>query len=492
MSIDVIEFAENLITLEDGKKIQFEAHQKKILRHVFTFDGDGRLPYSMIIYSAPKKSGKTTVAGIVTVWFGCTVDAPTEIPIAANDVEQSRGRVFKAAKGFFKRNPILRQECISIGKTEIELKNGTVITAIPVDFAGEAGGNPSMISFSELWAYRSERARRLWEEMTPVPTRKNSFRFIDTYAGHEGEGEVLQDLYHKVFNEDGTVKEGIERPLGEDFPAYAVGDMFMYWDHEARMPWQTPEYYESQKQHLRPNTYLRLHKNLWVSSESGLFDMDKWDACVDPNHSPPLPDRSIKFFVGVDASTKRDRSAVVSVYRDGDKLKLGPKRFWQPTPEDPMDLEETMESYLLDLHGGYKLAKVLYDPFQFHRSATTLSKKGLPMGEYPQTSSNLTACGQNLYDLVEYGNIILYACKDLRYEASCAIAKESVRGLKICKEKSTQKIDQIVALAMACFAATSQREPLQPLPPPSKGYFVDTIIEDRPELSEDLKWIEDW
>ena len=177
--------------------------------------------------------------------------------------------------------------------------------------------------------------------------------------------------------------------------------------------------------------------------------MDRWDACVNPKHRPPLPDKSVHLYVGVDASVKKDRSAVVSVYRENGIKKLGPKRFWQPTAEDPMDLEETMEKYLEELYEGYTLQTVKYDPFQFHRSATTLKKKGLPMEEYPQVSSNLTEMGQNLYDLVEYGNIVLYACKDLRYEATCAIAKETSRGLKIMKEKSTQKIDEIVALAMA-------------------------------------------
>ena len=236
----------------------------------------------------------------------------------------------------------------------------------------------------------------------------------------------------------------------------------MYWDHEPRMPWQTPEYYESQKQQLRTNNFLRLHKNLWVSSESGLFNMDKWDACTDSEHRPPLPDKSFKLWVGVDASVKKDRSAVVTVYKEGDILKLGPKRFWQPTPDDPMDLEETMEAYLLELHQGYSLRSVRFDPYQFHRSATTLGKKGLPMEEYPQTSANLTEMGQNLYDLVEYGNIILYLCKDLRFEASCSIAKETGRGLKIMKEKSTQKIDQIIALAIAALEASKGQNLLFP------------------------------
>jgi phage terminase large subunit-like protein len=186
--------------------------------------------------------------------------------------------------------------------------------------------------------------------------------------------------------------------------------------------------------------------------------MEKWDACIDPNHCPPLPTKSIRLFVGVDASTKKDRSAVVSVYKESGKVKLGPKRFWQPSSSDPMDLEATMEAFLLDLQKGFILVSVKYDPYQFHRSALTLQKSGLPMQEFPQSVPNLTEIGQNLFDLVEYGNLVLYDCKDLRAEAKSAIAKETPRGLRIAKEKSSAKIDQIVALAMACLDAASADE----------------------------------
>jgi phage terminase large subunit-like protein len=393
----------------------------------------------------------------MTYW-AFNIEPPNEIITVANKRDQALARAFKELRGYIARNPILLNEAENIIGNQVTLRNGSSVIAIPNDAPGEAGSNHGLTSWDELWGFTSERDRRLYDELTPVPTRKNSIRFISTYAGYEGESALLEDLYYEIFNPDGTLKDGVNRPLGENFPAYAKGELFMYWDHKPRMPWQTPAYYASQKQQLRVNTYLRLHENRWVSSESGLFDMDKWDSCVDPDHSPPLPNKSIHLWVGVDASVKKDRSAVVSVYKDGDKIKLGPKRFWQPTAADPMDLEETMESYLLELQKGYSLRSVNYDPFQFHRSAMTLAKKGLPMLEYAQTGPNLTEIGQNLYDLVEYGNIVLYPCKDLRFEATCAIGKETGRGVRILKEKSSQKIDQVVALAMAALDATKRSD----------------------------------
>ena len=429
-------------------------HQRAIFNHVFAFDDDGLLPYKTIVYSCVKKSGKTAINSLVMTYWAFNVEPPNEVITAANKKEQAIARQFNECRRYIEHNPSLLAQADRITDHQIILKNGSRILAIPKDFAGEAGSNHGLTTWDELWGFTTERDRRLYEELTPVPTRKNSIRFITTYAGFSGESDLLEDLYFEVFKEDHTVKPDALRPLGDDFPAYAMGELFLYWDHEARMPWQTEEYYQSQWQQMRPNNFLRLHENRWVTSESGLFSMDKWDSCTDPQHRPPLPDKSIRLWVGVDASVKKDRSAVVSVYRDGDRLKLGPKRFWQPSTDDPMDLEETMEAYLLELFEGYTVRSVMFDPFQFHRSATTLSKKGLPMNEFPQTSSNLTEMGQNLFDLVEYGNITLYPCKELHFEASCSIARETGRGLKIEKEKSTQKIDQVIALAMAAMEAT--------------------------------------
>lgn len=456
-------WAEKFIILPTKKRVRFEPHQRALFDHALAFDSNGILPYSTIVYSCPKKSGKTAINAMLQTYWGYEVEPPNEIITAANKREQAISRAFKEARGFIERNPALYAKHHSITKEQITLRNGSTILAIPNDFAGEAGSNHGLTCWDELWGFYLERDRRLYEELTPVPTRKNSIRLVTTYAGFQGESLLLEEIYFEIFDEYDNLRPGVTQPLGSNFPAYAKGDLFVYWDHGTfKMPWQTAAYYNSQRTNLRANTYLRLHENRWVTSESGLFDMDEWDACVNPEHKPPLPDKRISLWVAADASTKKDRSAVVSVYRDGPKIKLGPKRFWQPSSSDPMDLEHTMEAYIMGLHKGFRLNSVKYDPFQFHRSAMTLAKKGVPMEEFSQTSGNLTEIGTNIYDLVRYGNIELYPCKDMRFEASCSVAKETARGFQIRKDKSTQKIDQIVSLAMAALDAVKIEDQLFP------------------------------
>jgi phage terminase large subunit-like protein len=490
--IDLCQFIDEFAIREDGHPLQLEDHQRKILGEAFKFDEDERFIYRTVIYSAVKKSGKTAINGLVTLWWAFCVQPPDEIIIASNDLDQSISRVFDAVKGFISRNPILKKKADS-WRLLIRFDNETTIKAIPSDYTGEAGANQGLVSLDELWGYMSEKSRRLYEELTPVPTRKNSVRFISTYAGWEGESILLEELYNRVFDKQGNVKPNVKRPLGEDFPVYTIGDLFMYWDHEPRMPWQTLEYYESQRADLRVNTFLRLHENRWVSNESSLFDMDDWDGCVDSEHRPPLPSKSIRLYVAADASVKKDRSAVVSCYREGNLLHLGPFRVWQPTPKEPMDLEATMEAYIRELDKGFDVVEVRYDPFQFHRSATTLTQAKINMVEFPQTVPNMTEAGQALYDAVKHRTMKLYKDDELRKEACFAVGKETPRGMRIVKEKVSHKIDAIVALAMAVCGALGQVEKSMP------GFFIvggRARLESEPDLqaakSRHEKRVRDW
>jgi phage terminase large subunit-like protein len=146
-------WAEQNIILSNGKPIAWEKHQRKILDHGFRVDAEGKLKYSIIVYSCPKKGGKTTVGDTTILWFAFELAPGTEIILAANDLEQSTSRAFKEAKKMIERNPRLRSRVSSMTAREIVLVNGTSIKAIPNDASGEAGSNHSLVHFDELWGY---------------------------------------------------------------------------------------------------------------------------------------------------------------------------------------------------------------------------------------------------------------------------------------------------------------------------------------------------
>jgi hypothetical protein len=453
-SADVVAFIDARVQKNElGQLFRLLDHQRDVLHLVFAFDVAGRLPYDTIIYACPKKSGKTTINAAITLWWALTQEAPNEVLVIANDLEQAQGRVFAAMAGLLTHNPGLDPGAKVLTK-EIRLSNGTVITAIASEYAGAAGSNHGWTSWDELWGYTSESARRLWEELTPVPTRRNSVRFITTYAGWEGESRLLWELYTQGVGPEEHPEGQAERRHPE-WPIYVNREarLCAYWDHEPRLPWQTPAYYASQRRTLRPGTYVRLHENRWATSEEAFITPALWDPCVDPGLSPGLFGRDRRLFVGVDAATKHDTAAVVAVCWDGDRLALAFHRIWQPTPHEPLDLELTIERELRSLHVRYTVQTVRYDPYQLHRSMTSLRNEGLPCEEYPQTTGNCTAMGQCLFDLLTGQNLRLYQSDEIRQQALNTVSVEHARGWRIAKDKSNKKIDAIVALAMACTAA---------------------------------------
>ena len=57
---DIVAWAEEqYILIETGQPIRLEDHQKRILSEITRTDSNGRFIYQTLIYSAPKKSGKT-------------------------------------------------------------------------------------------------------------------------------------------------------------------------------------------------------------------------------------------------------------------------------------------------------------------------------------------------------------------------------------------------------------------------------------------------
>jgi phage terminase large subunit-like protein len=185
--------------------------------------------------------------------------------------------------------------------------------------------------------------------------------------------------------------------------------------------------------------------------------MAAWDACVDQQMTPIISDQSLPIWVGIDASVKHDSTGIVAVTFDHDakKVRLVAHRVFQPSPEQPLDFEHTIEATVLDLAKRFAVRKVLYDPYQMQAVAQRLQGAGTWMEEFPQTSGNLTSIGQNLYDLINGRNLDVYPDVGMRLAISRAVAVETSRGWRISKEKASHKIDIVVALAMAAHVAVA-------------------------------------
>jgi phage terminase large subunit-like protein len=436
---------EALIDPETNRPFVLTDAQRRFLARAFELTPDGRLRYPELLFSGPKKIGKTAFAAMLTLYVVLVLGGRfAEAYLLANDLEQSTGRVFQAIKRIVAASPLLASDAI-VTKEKIEFpSSGATITALASDFAGAAGANPTISVFDELWAYTSERSHRLWDEMVPPPTRKIACRLTVTYAGFSGESKLLEGLYNR-----GLTAEQIAPDL------YAADGQLTYWSHQFSAPWQTEGWREQMRRQLRPNGYLRLIENQWVTSERRFVEPEWWEACVDPEARPVLSDPHLVVHAAVDASTKRDSTAIAVVSFDNatKRVRLIWHRIFQPTPAEPLDFEATVEATLLELRQRFRVQSIRYDPYQLASTAQRLQRRGLPMWEFPQTTGNLTEASSNLYELIRGHNLAAYPDPDIALAIRRAVALETPRGWRITKEKASHKIDVVVALAMAALDA---------------------------------------
>jgi Phage Terminase len=431
---------------ETNQPFELLDSERNFLKFAFRLNAAGRLLFPEQVYACPKKSGKTGFGGMhmltTVLLFG---GAFGEGFALANDLEQAASRVFLAIKRIVEASPLLRNEAIiTVNKITFPSFRNATITAITSDYASAAGANPSISVFDESWAYTSERSRRLFDEMIPPPTRKIAARLTVSYAGFSGESTMLEELY----------KRGLAQP--EVGPSLHAGDgLLMFWSHTPVAPWQTEAWLAEMRRSLRPNQYLRMIENRFVTTETNFIDMEWWDRCVDPDAAPRFSDRAMPVWVGVDASVKRDSTAIVVVTfdRQTNRVVLVEHYIFQPTAKEPLNFEATIERTLRELIHRYAVRGVHFDPYQMASVAQRLQAAGVPMREYPQTTGNLTEIGSCLYELIKGRGLAVYRDAGVRLAISRTIAIETPRGWRIAKEKAAHKIDVVVALAMACHAA---------------------------------------
>lgn len=159
-------------------------------------------------------------------------------------------------------------------------------------------------------------------------------------------------------------------------------------------------------------------------------------------------------WVGVDASTKHDSTALaaVSFWKARQLVWLLDHRIFTPSPDEPIDFTADVEQTLRDWSSRFDVRAIWYDPYQMAASAQRLVRDGLPMKEYIATGNNVTALAENLSRLVKGNNLIVYPDAEIREAVSRTIAIEGARGWKIDRDKQSHHIDIVIAIGLAALA----------------------------------------
>jgi len=147
--------------------IRFKEFQRELLRIALSRTGSV-FNFQTIVWSSPKKTGKTLVAAAVTLWYAYLFPN-SEIVLLANDGRQATDRVFQAVARSLELNPVVQARTT---QSEIVFPNNSRIYPLPVNAPGAAGANPALTVFTEVWAYTTPNKKSLWVELTPPPLHR--------------------------------------------------------------------------------------------------------------------------------------------------------------------------------------------------------------------------------------------------------------------------------------------------------------------------------
>jgi phage terminase large subunit-like protein len=440
----------------DGKPLQIETYRRSIFTAALdTFRPDGTPVYNQALLGRGKKNAKSL--DLVLAAFYCVLMRRSiqgqDALILASDEAQAGDDLSLARKLLEVNAETLGAEFELLAK-ELRLKDGS--GGIKILPAGDARGlHGKQFGYLGLDEVHTQDDWSVLEALQPDPTRRDALTWITSYDSVTDEpGTPLHDL--KAIGMAGSDP----RLLFSWYSGgYCTDPAFADLDPEQRAnpsmaSWEDRDYLTQQKARLPANIYRRLHLNL-PGTASSFIDMAAWDQCVDPSWREVLHDKQLVVYVGIDAGHKHDSSAVVAVCFDRatKRIKVVFHRIFVPQRGEPLDFETTIADTVRVLQRRYRVAQVLFDPWQMQAVAQQLEREGTPILEYPQTQGNLTAIGQNLFDLITAKNLTLYPDAAMRLAASRAVAHEMPRGWRISKATQSHRIDVIVALALAAWAA---------------------------------------
>jgi phage terminase large subunit-like protein len=157
--------------------------------------------------------------------------------------------------------------------------------------------------------------------------------------------------------------------------------------------------------------------------------------------------------VGVDIGYRRDTSAVVAMYRhpEWNQHCLFCHKAWTPPVHIP-----NVTAYVRLLLSKERVAGVWFDPHQWAAEAQHLAGEGYDhqLQEVQQSGSFMVAIGNNLSNLMQRGNFLLYKNAEVRNHFSWCAAKATERGYRIVKQAQSKPIDIVVAMAMAAWGSS--------------------------------------
>lgn len=174
------------------------------------------------------------------------------------------------------------------------------------------------------------------------------------------------------------------------------------------------------------------------------------------------------YFVHLDPATTSNNYALVVLHREDFynkdlkqmdlKIIVDHIKYWHPTPNKPVNLDE-IDEYIVNLKHRFYIGLLTYDAMNDLRSINKLKKIGIPHKMTRFNSRFTMMIYTNLYNLINSGRIIIPEHKLLKDEMTNLQKRVTEKGYKVIPKSSGDiKTNDIVdCLAGACFQALNKQ-----------------------------------
>lgn len=440
---------------------------------------DGKRRFKKAYIEIPKKNGKSTLCSGLALYLLCGDGEPgAQVFSAATDRDQA-SIIYREAAAMVQASEQLSVylDPIRTTKTITFNRANAFYRAISADSYRQQGLNIHGLIFDELHA---QRTRELWDALRyGGRARENALSISITTAGwdrnsicweqHERAIKILDNSFDDPtffpYIRSADVEDDWTKPSTWRKANPSLGHIVQLKDIRADCE-------EAKDMPSKENSFKRYTLNIWTEQAVRWMQMDQWDACVGDVDAEALV--GCRCWAGLDLASVQDLTAFVLVFPVGDKFKVLPF-FWVPadnvreremrdrvpygtwakegfielTPGKVTD-QERVFARILELGKKYDIQNIAFDAHNAGWMHVRLDDAGFDVLEHPQFAAAMNEPTKLLQKCVLNRTLEHGGHKVLRWNASnAAIRVNASDDIKLDKQRSTEKIDGVVALVMA-------------------------------------------
>lgn len=460
-----------------GQRFRLEPWQQFVLWNIFGWknaDGTRRFRYAYI--EIARKNGKTALsAGIGLYMLFADGESRPEVYSAATVKDQAK-ICFSDAVEIVKATNLKNYLTPYRNSIVYELKGGTM-KPLSSDYGTHDGLNPSCGIIDEFHAHKDSGMFDVIK--SAFGARRQPLMFIITTAGFDKSGVCY------AYREN-VIK--VLRGVNEDDSLFGI-----IYTLDDKSEWDDPKMWIKANPNLgvslsadyladqvkdaknRPEAVRNVmtkNVNLWVDAERTWILDDVWQKCI--GTTDPADLKGCACWGGLDLSNVSDITAYVLLFHENDRFQLLPF-FWIPeekmlekikkeninydrwvaegyvtvTPGNVIDYD-FVKANILRIVADYDLRTSAYDRWNSSQTIIDLQNEGMECNPFGQGYGSMSAPTKEFEKLVLTEKIEHFGNPVLRWMLASTLVKTDPAGnIKPDKEKSTQKIDGIVASIMA-------------------------------------------